>query len=318
MVDVADLPPSAFALPTDKRKAAHLQRQRKALAVLLARSANADGSRIFPSVDTLKAKMECSRATIFRLLKDLETLGLIINGGYHGFYKTRMRLMDVSKLAPVSNTTPTPVADSPAPVSDSAAPVSDRRAPVSKLFETQPPSLPPSFTAKNTDTHTAIKPAPQNGAAATPKGVCLFVNQWAQFMANIPEPMQDAQFFKTKPEVEEKLGQLGVYALVGICRAWYPRACDADDLFKTRATKWQAFLDALPAYIPKAEEYAKNERQRQWEQSPEGIAAKAAAEEKLRLQYVAEQGVSDEFLAEQVALEAEWESPDFNPLAGVE
>lgn len=126
-------------------------------------------------------------------------------------------------------------------------------------------------------THTPTpKPAPLRDAAAK----SVSVDSWAQFISNIPEAMAHSQFFKTESTVKKLIRRLGVYAMVGICRAWYPSALEHDGLFATRATKWQAFLDALPRYIPKAAEYDKRERERQWQESPEGIAAQAVAQEK--------------------------------------
>src|SRR5258707_4335999 len=80
MRDVQDLSPSTFALPSDGRQARHLQRQRKALAMGLARHANADGTQSYPAISTLMTSMGCSRSTIFRLLDNLKTLGFLQDG----------------------------------------------------------------------------------------------------------------------------------------------------------------------------------------------------------------------------------------------
>ena len=82
LLDVTDIPPSAFALPDDGRQASHLQQQRKALAQVLAKAANADGSSIRISQETMAKKTGFSRAKVNRLLDDLKLLGVLTDEGY--------------------------------------------------------------------------------------------------------------------------------------------------------------------------------------------------------------------------------------------
>jgi len=155
--DITDIPPSAFALPNEGRKAKYLQGQRKSVAQQLARYANADGTQAFPSIKTLMKPTGYGRSTIFRVLKDLKTLGFLQDGAIHDFRKTRVRTLDVQRMiqAPVQDSSPsnlTPVQDSPSdpskiddrPVQDSRAPVQDRHAPVQDSFGTQPSYRPSS------------------------------------------------------------------------------------------------------------------------------------------------------------------------------
>lgn len=152
MRDVSDLPPTTFALPDDGRQAKHLQRQRKEVAVQIAKHANADGTQSYPAITTLMKPMGCSRATIFRLLADLRTLGFLHDGDIHGFRKTRIRTLDLRKMAPVASSQedpshldeddPSHLQDDPsqvqeAPVSSTTPSVSSTEAPVSSIPSTR-------------------------------------------------------------------------------------------------------------------------------------------------------------------------------------
>jgi hypothetical protein len=92
-MDATDLPPSAFALPDDGRQQKHLCLARKVLTAALARHASADGSRCFPSKNTLQASTGMSHATIKRLLNDLAALGFLSNSGIHPRFRTAMRTL---------------------------------------------------------------------------------------------------------------------------------------------------------------------------------------------------------------------------------
>ena len=148
LMDVVDLPPQNFIRPEDGRKANHLSRQRKALAVILAKRANPDGSQSYPSTFTMASALGLSRRSVFRLLDDLRALGFLRDGGLHPIHKTVIRSLDVRKMANVS-----PVTDSNSPVPDTRG-TGDRleRSPVPDSFVTQPPladrpSKPSSSTA---------------------------------------------------------------------------------------------------------------------------------------------------------------------------
>lgn len=169
MRDVSDLPPARFALPNEGRQAKHLQRQRKEVAVQIAKYANADGTKSFPSVVKIATAMGCSRRTVFRLLDDLRTLGFLHDGDIHETRKTRIRTLDLGKMKPAPVTTSaespvtsseSPVPSSPntcdifdrAPVSSTQAPVSSCTSPVPKEDGTQPSTDRPRTAQNNIPT----------------------------------------------------------------------------------------------------------------------------------------------------------------------
>jgi hypothetical protein len=94
-----DIPATAYRMPNDGRKTALLGRERKQLADFLATFADADGSRIFPSVETIATALDRSRATIFRRLDDLCALGVLGKEGYHGEHGSRIRRLRPEQLA---------------------------------------------------------------------------------------------------------------------------------------------------------------------------------------------------------------------------
>jgi hypothetical protein len=134
--DVVDLPPSAFALRGDGRQQKHLCRQRKALTVILARYANADGSGAYPAAQTVGKAMGCHRSTVFRLLKDLQELGFETDGRLVCYRGGRDRTLHVARMQAVASS----------PGSEShlrGSGVASSRAEVAKEDATQPPLGPP-------------------------------------------------------------------------------------------------------------------------------------------------------------------------------
>lgn len=157
LLDVVDLPPQSFAMAEDGRQKSHLSRQRKALVVILAKYANPDGTRCFPSAKTMATAMGLSARTVFRLLDDLRTLGFMNDGGYHAIHKTRIRALNVSKMTPVPSSPSTCDNLEPSPVPSSRGPVTSSQGPLTKQDVTLPPLLhrpspPPPPTAVQTTT----------------------------------------------------------------------------------------------------------------------------------------------------------------------
>lgn len=171
LIDVTGLPPQVFTIPTDSktRKAKHLQRTRKDVAVQLARRSDADGTNAFPSVQTIATATGCSARTVFNALEDLRTLKVLTDGEIHGHHKTRIRSLDIAALmklagspvqdskAPVQDRQDdpcridaAPVQDSQAPVQNRKPPVQDRPSPVQDSYCTQPPYNRPSNQTKLT------------------------------------------------------------------------------------------------------------------------------------------------------------------------
>ena len=98
LMDVTDLRPSAFAHPRDGRQRKHLCSLRKAVAGVLARYANRDGSSSYPKVTTIANAVGCDRATVFRLLKDLRELGFLTDGKLAWRRGPRKRTLHVAKM----------------------------------------------------------------------------------------------------------------------------------------------------------------------------------------------------------------------------
>ena len=135
--DLRNVPLDKYRLPKEGRKWKTIARQRMALAEWLATHGDADGSRIYPGEKSMTCHFGWSRATTFRLLKDLKKLHLLESKGLTSERGTRVRSMNLSAFlgsgAGVSDSSAAGVSDSSAAgVSDSsAAGVSDSRAGVS-------------------------------------------------------------------------------------------------------------------------------------------------------------------------------------------
>jgi len=100
--DLRDIPLKAYRLPSDGRqwKKAAVVRQR--LANFLATFADGDGTRVYPGEKKMTAFLGCHRATTFRALDDLRTLGLmkdklglVDRSGRPSERGTALRVMDV-------------------------------------------------------------------------------------------------------------------------------------------------------------------------------------------------------------------------------
>lgn len=173
--DIRDLPPSAYALPTDGRKNKKLCADRRALANLLATFANGDGASITVGVKRIMDALEWSRATTFRRLEELRQLGILESDGKLTFQGTRLRRLDASAVrkadARVSDSAAI-VSDSRGPmVSDTTATVSDSCPIVSRIGETQPSIRPTIQTEIQTDQPTVLQNANGGRVDGAPKDV---------------------------------------------------------------------------------------------------------------------------------------------------
>lgn len=157
---------------------------------------------------------------------------------------------------------------------------------------------------KNTPTPTA----PQTGAAS--KSVCE--DSWAQLLAALPQQMRAATFGKgDKAELQQHLNTHGALKVAGTIRAWWGEVAREMDGYRNR---WRACLDVLPGWLLKADEYGRDEAERQWQESPACKAAHAArqaqiikaAQEEMGRAYGADQPPAPEV------------PEDFDWLAGVE
>jgi hypothetical protein len=102
-----DIPATAYRLPNDGRKSPMLGRERKQLGDFLSTFGDGDGTRIFPSVETMAAALDRSSATIFRRLDDLHALGVLEKEGRKGENGPRIR-----RLRPEILTKPAELSDS--------------------------------------------------------------------------------------------------------------------------------------------------------------------------------------------------------------
>jgi Helix-turn-helix domain len=132
LFEVRNLPPSAFALPSDGKKQKHLTRLRRSLAMQLASYANKDGSSIRPHVRTMAGAIGVSVRTTQRLLDDLERLGVLQNGEITKG-RARLRKLDVTPLRPAELSLP----NMHAPLPDRAGPAPDTPRPLPNSFGTQ-------------------------------------------------------------------------------------------------------------------------------------------------------------------------------------
>ena len=90
--DMRGIPASAYRMPRDGRKWKTLCDQRKQLADWLGTYGDADGTRIFPGVDTMLAAFDTwSRSTVFRRLRELRELGTLLPEGRKGENGPRIR-----------------------------------------------------------------------------------------------------------------------------------------------------------------------------------------------------------------------------------
>jgi hypothetical protein len=97
--DLRDAPLEEFRLPDDKREWKHVARNRQALANFLATYADGNGSRVYPGEKVMTSHFGWSRGTTFRVLDDLEKLGLQKRVGRHGGSRgTAVRQLDVASF----------------------------------------------------------------------------------------------------------------------------------------------------------------------------------------------------------------------------
>jgi hypothetical protein len=85
------LPFERFKMRGDGRKWKHLASARRVLFNELASFANADGTRIYPAINTIADRLGWSRRKVCYGLSDLEKLGCVENAGKTGQRGTMMR-----------------------------------------------------------------------------------------------------------------------------------------------------------------------------------------------------------------------------------
>ena len=140
--DVRSIPPAAYMLLDDGRKAKLLCSARRTLLMQLATYADGDGSSIKPSVNTLARDLGWSGRTVNRRLRDLKTLGYVADKGTDEYHLTKIRAIDIASVTKVFGPQPAPegwqvpieapASDSPntPPLTDSQVPLTDRGVPL--------------------------------------------------------------------------------------------------------------------------------------------------------------------------------------------
>jgi hypothetical protein len=99
-LDLRDIPPEAYRLPSDGRQWLHLCSRRMHVADYLAQFANPDGSRITVGASRIGRKLHISRRTVQRILSDLVELGMMENGSLIGNFgqMTRCRNLNIQAI----------------------------------------------------------------------------------------------------------------------------------------------------------------------------------------------------------------------------
>ncbi len=161
VIDIRNVPPAAYRLPTDGRKWMQECRNRKQLLDHLATYANGDGTSIKPSLKTAATALGWSRRTVTYLIKDLITLGLLEDGALDGFLKTRIRAINIEKvLARAQDSTiyeiKAPAQDSPSRAQNSQAPAQNRRITCAEYIPVTTVSSRPSLD-RQTDRTTGLE-----------------------------------------------------------------------------------------------------------------------------------------------------------------
>jgi hypothetical protein len=101
--DIADAPPTAFRLPSDKKKWRAVCTIRKAALMRMAVAANKDGSSVKLAVPTIASACGVSRSTGFVILEDLRKLGFIVDGELDPKYRTVVRSICVAAIKAASD-----------------------------------------------------------------------------------------------------------------------------------------------------------------------------------------------------------------------
>jgi hypothetical protein len=141
--ELRDVTLERFRLPGDGREWKHSARNRQALAAFLATFANADGSRVRPSIPTMCEHFGFHKATVCRLLAALEALGFQKRvGRFGGKNGVAIRQLNVAALE-VANSN---LSESQSHESESQTPESESQSQLSKSHSdaTLPPALPPT------------------------------------------------------------------------------------------------------------------------------------------------------------------------------
>lgn len=220
-MDATDLPPSAFALPDDvnNRKKQHLWNRRKALAQVLARRADPNGSNTRQSVSTMMKMTGMERRTVFNVLAELRKLGFLKDGELHAT-GTRIRTL----------TLPTPVQDSGIPMQDSQAPMQDRQR---------------AHAGLNAHT-TALDLPPTDRPLSPRKSASESLSSYSQIARWLPDDMKAAQKRNgEKAQIDALISEHGgAKFLAALKHHWVMQDPDSK-----LSCKWTAFLENFDGWL---------------------------------------------------------------------
>jgi hypothetical protein len=256
LMDATDLPPSAFALPNDGRKSAHKQNRRKALAQVLARRADPDGSNTRQSVTTMMAKTGMQRRTVFNVLAELRLLGFLKDGELH---ETGTRIRTLTLPTPMQDSgsqNEGPMQDSSIPMQDSRAPMQDRRG---------------AHAGLNAHT-TALDLPPIDRPLSPRKSAGENLSSYSQIARWLPDDMKAAQKRNgEKAQIDALLSEHGgAKFLAALQHHWAMQDPDSK-----LSCKWTAFLENFEGWLAKvtpdelqeqAQERWRKDHPEEWEQ----------------------------------------------------
>ena len=321
VLDVRDVPFTVYTLPgeqTKTREWKHNSKERRTLTNQLASYANPDGTHIEVSIERMAKDIGWSVRAVKDYLDDLTAvLGFLVDDGwaFHFGKRVRRRTLLVGRIleaAKVQNSNLESAKLDSSKVQNSEVESAKLGGQSAKL-PIESANLIPATSVDSPNLSALPSEQPKSGEGGkilkpktTPKA------QWADVMAHLPKPMREGSWFAQKdfeprPEagLRELIADYGPLAVCGAVRQWW-----------SGESKWwwKDFVLSAPAYLANggAAKFEKAERERRIVESPEGIAAIAAAQEKLN-----EQTFTEMALACGVdKAEAEYENLD--PLAGMQ
>jgi hypothetical protein len=267
-LDVARVPYQAYKLPGDSRQWVQVCHERRAVVAELATHANADGSSIYASVDTMAAHIGISPRTFRSRLDELVTLGFLLNGTQRGVKGGRNRKLNIQAIVKAGET----LQDSRKTLQNSGAkPCKTEDKPCESGNETlQESQLNPAKVAANPATY-SLQPTALQTAQQTAHPTERLA--WKGFVGkpgNCPAEMDGSTEGKLLPDLEAVLNALGERVTSELIWLW--RNNRTMPLEGYRGNRWKLFLDEAlkEKLIAQAKENAKREKssqQKWWEEN---------------------------------------------------
>jgi helix-turn-helix protein len=224
--DIRGIPPKAYKLTTDGRQWRHLCEQRQRLMWLLATYADGDGTRIFPTAETLATSTGLSKRTIFTLLDDLKTCGFLETSGYHGERGARIRAINIaalkkagmqSSVKPECNLDVAGVQSTEAGVQSTETGVNSSTSGVKSSIAHIPASgsAPPTDTRTDPLTASQAQNGRQPGDARIDKNASSTKQQWQDFIQRAQAFNLDNVMIYATPKPEEMEAVLKQLEMLG-------------------------------------------------------------------------------------------------------